>query len=104
MAYIRGFEGRIVEPLVFPSLLNLAENFRSRLAAQPSRGQELVILYLFRALRYPVPFSAIFTFHGTPPRVTTKVVEVELELGSTRVPLRTHSRPPSLAPGQLGRY
>jgi len=76
MAYIRGFEGRIVEPLVFPSLLkwlenephlNLAENFRSRLAAQPSRGQELVILYLFRALRYPVPFSAIFTFHGTPP-------------------------------------
>ena len=45
----------------------MAENFRSRLAAQPSRGQELVILYLLRALWYPVPISAIFTFHGTPP-------------------------------------
>jgi len=46
MAYIRGFEGRTVEPLAFLALLkwlenephlNLAENFRSRLAAQPSR-------------------------------------------------------------------
>jgi hypothetical protein len=72
----RRSEGRIVEPLAFLSLLkwlenephlNLSENFRSRLAAQPSRGQGLVILYLLRTLRYPVPFSAIFTFHDTPP-------------------------------------
>lgn len=69
-------KGRIAEPLAFLSLLkwlenephlNLSENVRSRLAAQPSRGPELVILYLLRALQYPVPFSRIFTFHGTPP-------------------------------------
>ncbi|KIL71414.1 hypothetical protein M378DRAFT_6158 [Amanita muscaria Koide BX008] len=72
--------GQIVEPLAFLSLMkwledqptvNLRTNIRSRLANQESPGpayEELVILYLFRVLRYPVPFSTIFQFHGTPPR------------------------------------
>jgi hypothetical protein len=50
--------------------VNLKANIRLRLGSQPSRGnayEELVVLYLLRALRYPVSFSTIFKFHGTPP-------------------------------------
>jgi hypothetical protein len=48
---------------------NLEANIRLRLASQASRGdayEELIILYLLRMLRYPVPFSTIFNFHNTP--------------------------------------
>ena len=72
-------EGQIVEPLAFLSLmkwfdnhpdLNLQVNLRTRLASQSraSGYEELIILYLLRALRYPVPFSTIFKFHGTIPQ------------------------------------
>jgi hypothetical protein len=74
----KGHEGQIVEPLAFLSLMkwlqtldhaNLEANIRSRLALQASRGdgyEELVVLYLLRTLRYPVPLSTIFNFHNTP--------------------------------------
>jgi len=48
---------------------NLEANIRLRLASQASRGdayEELIILYLLRMLRYPVPFSMIFNFHNMP--------------------------------------
>jgi hypothetical protein len=48
---------------------NVEANIRLRLASQASRGdayEELIILYLLRILRYPVPFSTIFNFHNTP--------------------------------------
>ncbi|KAF8223312.1 hypothetical protein L208DRAFT_1426082 [Tricholoma matsutake] len=71
-------EGQIVEPLAFLSLMkwlqtldhaNLEANIQSRLAFQASRGdgyEELVVLYLLRTLRYPVPLSTIFNFHNRP--------------------------------------
>ena len=71
-------KGHIVEPLAFLSLMrwllnqddaNLQTNLESRLAFQDSRGpayEELIILYLLRTLRYPVPFSAIFNFYNPP--------------------------------------
>jgi hypothetical protein len=71
-------KGQIIEPLAFLSLVkwlqtldhaNLEANIRSRLASQASRGdayEELVILYLLRALRYPIPLSTIFDFRNTP--------------------------------------
>lgn len=74
----QGHKGHIVEPLAFLSLMkwlenqnhvNLAANIRSRLGFQASRGdahEELIILYLLRMLRYPVPFNTIFDFHITP--------------------------------------
>ena len=74
----QGHTGHIVEPLAFLSLMkwlekqnhvSLAANIRSRLGFPASRGdayEELIILYLLRMLRYPVPFSTIFNFHNTP--------------------------------------
>ena len=74
----QGHKGYIVEPLAFLSLVkwlekqndvSLAANIRSRLGFQASRGdayEELIVLYLLRTLRYPVPFNTIFDFHSTP--------------------------------------
>jgi hypothetical protein len=74
----QGHKGHIVQPLAFLSLMkwlekqnhvSLAANIRSRLGFQASRGdayEELIILYLLRTLRYPVPFNTIFDFHSTP--------------------------------------
>jgi hypothetical protein len=81
-------QGQIVEPLPFLSLykwlqthpsLNLEANIGSRLASQSSRGsayEELVILYLLRALRYPVPLKTIFKFHGTAPPWADQKVQI----------------------------
>ncbi|KAM6498778.1 hypothetical protein JOM56_006726, partial [Amanita muscaria] len=89
--------GQIVEPLAFLSLMkwledqptvNLRTNIRSRLANQESPGpayEELVILYLLRVLRYPVPFSTIFQFHGTPPRWADEMARIVGRLDGTDV-------------------
>jgi hypothetical protein len=50
---------------------NLETNIRFPLTFQDSRVEtydspELIVLYLLRMLRYPVPFSTIFNFHNTP--------------------------------------
>ena len=71
-------KGQIIEPLAFLSLmrwlqtqgrLSLQANLRLRLGDESSRGsafEEVGVLYLLRALRYPVPFTTIFNFHYTP--------------------------------------
>ena len=51
--------------------VNLETNTRFPLAVQDSHveghdSEELIVLYLLRMLRYPVPFSTIFNFHNTP--------------------------------------
>ena len=81
LAHLRdGQKGHIVEPLAFLSLMkwfqnqdsvNLETNTRFPLAVQDSHveghdSEELIVLYLLRMLRYPVPFSTIFNFHNTP--------------------------------------
>jgi hypothetical protein len=86
--------GQIVEPLAFLSLvkwleneptLNLQASIRSRLAAQSSHYEELVILYLLRALRYPVPFSTNFKFYGTAPRWADERAQIAGRLDGTAV-------------------
>jgi hypothetical protein len=71
-------KGQIVEPLAFLSLmrwlqgqrhLNLETNLRLRLGNESDRGsvfEEIVILYLLRTLRDPVPFTTVFDFRCTP--------------------------------------
>ena len=90
LAHLRyGQQGHIVEPLAFLSLMkwlqnqedsdaNLETNIRFPLAFQDSRVEtydspELIVLYLLRMLRYPVPFSTIFNFHNTPVWVNDMV-------------------------------
>jgi hypothetical protein len=48
--------------------LNLQANLRLRLGNEPARGSafEAGILYLLRALHYPVPFTTVFDFRCTP--------------------------------------
>ncbi|KAM6498796.1 hypothetical protein JOM56_006744 [Amanita muscaria] len=86
--------GQIVEALAFLSLMkwlenpptvNLQRNIRLRLADQNSRYDQLVVLYLLRVLRYPVPFSAIFQFHGTPPRWADEMAQIVGRLDGTAV-------------------
>ncbi|KAM6498788.1 hypothetical protein JOM56_006736 [Amanita muscaria] len=89
--------GQIVEPLAFLSLMkwfedqptvNLQTSIRLRLANQESRGpayEQLVVLYLLRVLRYPVPLSTIFEFHGTPPRWADKMAQIVGRLDGTDV-------------------
>lgn len=67
---------------------NLKINTRIRLASQTSRGgacEELVVLYLLRALRYPVPFSTIFDFYGTPPSWADERAQIVGRLDRTTV-------------------
>ena len=67
--------------------LNLQVNLRTPLASQ-SRGsgyEELIILYLLRALRYPVPFSTIFRFHGTIPQWADERTQIVGRLDGTAV-------------------
>ncbi|KAN0121604.1 hypothetical protein V8E52_003500, partial [Russula decolorans] len=79
LAHLReGHKGHIVEPLAFLSLmrwlqdkghLSLEANLRSRLGNESERGnafEEVVNLYLLRALRNPVRFSTIFNFQCRP--------------------------------------
>ena len=73
-----GHKGEIVEPLAFLSVMkwleqtnNLSEEARLQLrladpAARGSAFEEVGILYLLRALRYPVPFNTVFDFRITP--------------------------------------
>ncbi|KAM6498794.1 hypothetical protein JOM56_006742 [Amanita muscaria] len=89
--------GQIVEPLAFLSLMkwlerqptvNLQTSIRLRLANQESRGpayEQLVVLYLLRVLRYPVPLSTIFEFHGTPPRWADEMAQIVGRLDGTDV-------------------
>jgi hypothetical protein len=84
----KGHTGHIVEPLAFLSLMqwledqnhvNLEANIRSRLAFQTSRGdayEELIILYLLRILRYPVPFSTIFHFYNNTPNWANDMAQI----------------------------
>ena len=74
----KGHTGQIIEPLAFLSLmrwlqdkghLSLEANLRSRLGNESERGnafEEVVNLYLLRALRNPVRFSTIFNFRCRP--------------------------------------
>jgi hypothetical protein len=68
--------------------VNLTTNIRSRLSSPASRGsayEELVVLYLRRALRYPVPFHTIFSFHGTPPSWAGEMAQIVGRLNGTNV-------------------
>jgi len=92
-------KGEIIEPLAFMSLLRWLENkelnnvltkLRNKLAFQESRGvayEELVVLYLLRRLRYPVPLSAIFNFHGTAPLWANVPVQIVGRLDGVIVPV-----------------
>jgi len=80
--------GQIVEPLAFLSVLKWLEkepghstlaNLKSQLARPPLRGdafEQLVILYLLRALSYPIPLSTSFKFHGTVPPWANEVTHI----------------------------
>jgi hypothetical protein len=71
-------KGKIVEPLAFLSLtkwlqtqgrLDLQANLRIPLDNELACGsgfEEVGVLYLLRALRYPVPFTTVFNFQCTP--------------------------------------
>jgi len=90
-----GHKGQIVEPLAFLSLMqwlqtqnnaSLEANIRLRLGSQASRGtayEELIVLYLLRTLRYPVPFSTIFNFHGIPPVWADEMAQIVGRLDGT---------------------
>jgi hypothetical protein len=88
-ARLRGdLKGKIVEPLAFLSLVRWFQNqtnltvkagLELQLPFEFSRGyayEQVVILYLLRALRYPVPFGQIFNFHGTFPLWADKTTRV----------------------------
>jgi hypothetical protein len=65
---------------------NLEANIRLRLGSQDSRGsayEELIVSYLLRSLRYPVPFSTIFNFHGTPPVWADEMAQIVGRLDGT---------------------
>jgi hypothetical protein len=92
-------QGEIVEPLAFLSLMkwletnrsaNLETGIRARLSFQASRRsayEELVVLYLLRALRYPTPFTAVFNFHGTPPTWAEEMAQIVGPLDGINVPV-----------------
>jgi hypothetical protein len=98
--------GEIVEPLAFLSLvqwlenqpdLNLLARLRSDLSEQDLRGsayEGLVILYLLRAFRYPVPLSSVFDFHGIPPMWADDMVNIVAHLEGTDVSVGTLSDAP----------
>jgi hypothetical protein len=91
--------GQIIEPLAFISLLkwlqtdkfeNLSQNLRDRLAIPASRGfayEELVVLYLLRTFRYPVPLNVIFDFHGTTPWWKSACAQIVGRLNGNHVPV-----------------
>jgi hypothetical protein len=91
--------GQIVERLAFVSLLqwletqerdNILSNIRKRLSLEDSRGlayEELLVLYLLRTLRHPVPLSAIFNFHGTAPWWATAHAQIVGHLEGADVPV-----------------
>jgi hypothetical protein len=59
--------------------LSLSANIRSRLGSQSSRGsayEELVVLYLLRVLRNPIPFSTVFTFIHTHPSWADELTQI----------------------------
>ena len=70
---------QLVEPLAFVSLMKWLEtqedhrilsNLRRDLSLYDSRildYKDLLVLYLLRTLRYPVPLSTIFNIHGSAP-------------------------------------
>jgi hypothetical protein len=84
-------QGQIVEPLAFllmkwfqnhPSV-SLERNLRSQLAVhwQFPRGdayEQLVVLYLLRALRYSVPLSKIFKCDSSPSWADENIHNVDL--------------------------
>lgn len=100
-----GHHGQIIEPLAFLSLMrwlqyppisdtqpanSLITNIQSRLASPPSRGyalEEVVILYLLRTLRIPVPFNTVFKFHGTPPSWADNMAQISGRLEGKPVPV-----------------
>jgi len=96
----RDHKGHIVEPLAFLSLLKwfengnhpdlaISSNIRGRLASSHSRGhayEEVVILYLLRVLRYPVPLSTIFEFYHCP-QWAGKQAQIVGYLDGTAVPV-----------------
>jgi hypothetical protein len=91
--------GEITEPLAFLSLMKWLEHrpsdsimasLRMRLGTEASRGdayEELAILYLLRALRYPVPLSSVFQFHGTAPLWADKASYIVARLDGSSVPV-----------------
>jgi hypothetical protein len=107
--------GRIVEPLAFVSLLkwlqtqklhNIGMNLRSRLTFTDSRGlayEELVVIYLLRTLRYPVPLDTIFDFHGTAPSWAHGSAQIVGHLNGTNVPVDVITDSPQ-NPGLGGIY
>lgn len=92
-------QGEIIEPLAFLSVLrwletqedlNLDQNLRMRLGQQDSRGQaveELTILYLLRAFRYPAALSSVFAFHGTAPSWADEETQIVARLNGEYVPV-----------------
>jgi hypothetical protein len=81
-------KGQIVEPLAFLSLLKWLETqptltleagLQIQLGTEFSRGddyEQLVILYLHRALQHPTRLSAIFKFHGAVPLWADKPTQI----------------------------
>jgi hypothetical protein len=102
-----GHKGQIIEPLAFLSLmkwleteerLSIEANLRLRLGNEVARGgafEEVVNLYLLRALRYPVPFSMVFDFRPgcTPPwadevaHIVARLDNVDVDVSVGKAPM-----------------
>jgi hypothetical protein len=96
-----GHKGHIIEPLAFLSVmkwletrdLGLKSNLYLRLGSEGSRGdafEELVMLYLLRILRHPIPLSTIFDFHGARPEWADEPAQVVGRLEGINVPVDVH--------------
>ncbi|KAK2460014.1 hypothetical protein APHAL10511_008020 [Amanita phalloides] len=99
----RGYEGHIVEPLPFLSLLfwleknhhSLDTHIRHREADGSSRGdafEELVILHLLRSLCIPTPLNGIFDFHGKEPVWSSQKAQLVGRVENTHVPISIPTR------------
>jgi hypothetical protein len=104
-------QGAIVEPLAFLSLLKwfekqptlaLETGIQLRLGEDSSCGdayEQLVILYLLRALRYPVLFGTVFDFHRDPLSWADETTSVVGHVDGIAVPvdvLGDHPQNPGL--------
>ncbi|KAK2462809.1 hypothetical protein APHAL10511_005200 [Amanita phalloides] len=99
----RGYEGHIVEPLPFLSLLFWLEKYHHSLdtrirhqeADGSSRGdafEELIILHLLRSLCIPTPLNGIFDFHGEEPVWSSQKAQLVGRVENTHVPISIPTR------------
>lgn len=100
-----GHKGHIVEPLAFLSVMkwlegqevNVKSILRGRLDSRGKAFEELVVLYLLRILRHPIPLSTTFDFRGTPPEWAHEPAQVVGCLDGSNVSVEKPQRTQLLA-------